>query len=91
MRKELLNPEHPELATALDALGALYLAEGKYDLADPLLNRATEIRERRLRPGHPDLATSLENYAALLQKTGRGAQASELERRAREIRLTKSE
>ncbi len=65
IREKALGPEHPDVATDLDALGDLYLDQGKYIDAEPLLNRALAIREIVIGPEHPRLATSLNTLAAL--------------------------
>jgi hypothetical protein len=57
-----------------DLLAALYLHQGRYDDADPLLNRSQPIREKALGPNHPDVALSLSNLGALyVNQQGRDA------------------
>ena len=46
-------------------MASLYMAQGKYKEAEPLLKRALEINENALGPEHPDTATSLNNLAVL--------------------------
>ncbi len=55
------------MATSLNNLAALYQAQARYALAEPLSERSLAIREKALGPEHPDVAQSLENYAALLR------------------------
>ena len=40
-------------------------AQGKYEQAESLYERALAIREQQLGPEHPDTATSLNNLAVL--------------------------
>ena len=44
--EKTLGPEHPGVATALNNLAALYLAQGKYAEAEPLYQRALAIWEK---------------------------------------------
>ena len=65
------GPDHPETATSLNNLAALYKAQGKYDLAEPLYKRALAINEKVLGPDHPETATSLNNLAELYKTQGK--------------------
>jgi tetratricopeptide (TPR) repeat protein len=78
----VLGPDHPDVATSLNNLAALYRAQGHYEEAAPLYQRALAIRERVLGPDHPDVATSLNNLAFLYQAQGRYAEAEPLYQRA---------
>ncbi len=57
----------------------LYLRQGRYEEAGPLLQRALTIRECALGHKHPDVAPVLRNYSDLLRKTNRVSEAEELE------------
>ena len=46
-------------------MASLYMAQGKYKEAEPLLKRALEIREKALGPEHPDTTARLNNLAVL--------------------------
>ena len=46
------------------------MAQGKYAEAEPLYQRALEIREKALGPEHPDVALSLNNLAMLYMPKG---------------------
>ena len=59
---------------------------GQYAEAEPLLQRALQIREKALGPEHPDVATSLNNLAVLYRAQGRYAEAEPLYQRALKIR-----
>ena len=58
--------------------------QGKYAEAQPLFEKALEIRRRLLTDDHPDTATSYDNVAANLNAQGKYIQAQPLyERRWR--------
>ena len=64
---EGLGPDHPDVATSLNNLAALYHDQGRYADAEPLYKRSLAIHEKSLGPDHPDVATSLNNLAELYQ------------------------
>ena len=49
----------------------LYYEQGKYEQAQPLLQRALAIREQQLGPDHPDTAQSLNSLAVLYYEQGK--------------------
>jgi len=65
MSERVLGSDHPQTATSLNNLAALFRAQGSYDAARPLLERALAISERVLGSDHPQTATSLNNLAGL--------------------------
>ena len=89
--EKALGPDHPQVATSLNSLAALYRNQGLYGDAEPLFKRSLAIVEKALGPEHPDVATSLENYADLQRKTGRDTEAAKLEARAKAIRAKLAE
>ena len=86
IRKKALGEEHPDYATSLNNLAALYHAMGAYDRAEPLYRQALEIRKKALGEEHPDYATSLNNLAELYHAIGTYDRAEPLYRQALEIR-----
>ena len=60
-------------------------AQGKYAQAQPLYEKALEIRRRLLTDDHPDTANSYNNVAANLNAQGKYAQAQPLYEKALEI------
>jgi tetratricopeptide (TPR) repeat protein len=68
-----------------DQAGALF-AQGKYAQAQPLFEKALEIRRRLLTDDHPDTATSYNNLAADLNVQAKYAAAEPLFGKALEIR-----
>ncbi|MBV8234437.1 MAG: tetratricopeptide repeat protein [Acidimicrobiia bacterium] len=82
LREQALGPDHPDTATCLHNLAALYDAQGRYAEAEPLRRRALAVHERALGPDHPATATSLNGLALLYDAQGRSAEAEPLYRRA---------
>ncbi|MGB7249260.1 MAG: tetratricopeptide repeat protein, partial [Phormidesmis sp.] len=70
-----LGDRHPDTATGLNNLAALYESQGRYGEAEPLYVQALEIRKAELGDRHPDTASSLFNLAALYYQTQRYQQA----------------
>ncbi|MEM8806568.1 MAG: tetratricopeptide repeat protein, partial [Cyanobacteria bacterium P01_G01_bin.38] len=60
--------------------------QGNYAEAEPLLQRALQIREQSLGDSHPDVAASLNNLAVLYYSQGNYAEAEPLYQRALQIR-----
>ena len=86
IREKALGKEHPEVASSLNNLAALYKATGRYAEAEPLYVRALQIREKALGKEHPHVAASLNNLAILYYATGRYAEAEPLY--VRSLRIT---
>ena len=82
MGEKTLGAEHPNVATRLNNLAALYWNQGKYTEAEPLYQRAIAIGEKTLGAEHPDLATRLNNLALLYANQGKYIKAEPLYQRA---------
>ncbi|MFO0934235.1 MAG: CHAT domain-containing tetratricopeptide repeat protein [Planctomycetota bacterium] len=82
IREEALGPDHPDVATSLNALAELLYERANSAEARPLLERALAIRERVLGRDHADLAPVLNNLATLLADAGEHAAARALYERA---------
>jgi CHAT domain-containing protein/Tfp pilus assembly protein PilF len=78
--------EDMEEAKRLTADAERLYAQGKYDQALPLAQRALAVREKALGPDHPDVATSLNDLAELYEAKGDYARAEPLHLRALAIR-----
>ncbi len=61
----MLGKEHPDVATNLNNLAALYDLQGNYAKAEGLYLRSLAIREKVLGTEHPNVASSLNGLAAL--------------------------
>ena len=62
-----LGPEHPDVASSLNNLAALYDLQGRYEDAEPLYQRVLGISEAQLGPEHPNTVTVRENLEMLQQ------------------------
>ena len=78
--------ELPEASSLLGEAGYFLRVHGQYAEAEPLIERALAISEKRLEPDHPDIAIRLNNLAQLYQAQGRYPEAEPLYQRARAIR-----
>ncbi|MCY7276218.1 MAG: CHAT domain-containing protein, partial [Phormidesmis sp. CAN_BIN44] len=68
--KTALGEKHPNVATSLNNLAALYSDQGRYRDAEPFYQQALSIRKAVLGEKHPDVAQSLNNLAALYSAQG---------------------
>src|SRR5207237_829177 len=57
------GPEHPSLAGTLINFGGSLSADGKYDQAIAVLERALAIKEKTVGPDHPHITSTLNNLA----------------------------
>ncbi|MBY0358710.1 MAG: tetratricopeptide repeat protein [Candidatus Obscuribacterales bacterium] len=62
---EKFGEEDHRLALSLNNLAAIYHAEGKYTMAEPLYQRALDLRVRIHGESHPDIALNHHNMAVL--------------------------
>ncbi len=83
--EQALGPDHPEVASLLQGLAALYYEQGKYAEAEPLFLRALHICEQALGPDHPQVAASLNGLAVLYKEQDEYAEAEPLYQRALRI------
>jgi tetratricopeptide (TPR) repeat protein len=60
--------EHPGLAIEINNLASLYTNQGKYEQAEPLLQRAFAIYKKTFGPHHPYTKSIQENYARFLEE-----------------------
>jgi len=67
-------------------MGVYLMSRAAYSDAEPLYQRALDIKEALLGNYHPDVATSLNNLGEVLQAQGKYAEAEPLYRRALDIR-----
>jgi tetratricopeptide (TPR) repeat protein len=86
IRERVLGADHPQTATSLNNLAALFKNQGAYAEARPLIERALAITKNILGPDHPQTASSLNNLALLLDIQGDHADALPLFEQALEIR-----
>jgi tetratricopeptide (TPR) repeat protein len=65
IRKRLLGEHHPDYATSLNNLAALYRSRGEYAEAEPLLRQARDVTKEALGEHHPDYGTTLSSLASV--------------------------
>ena len=65
IREKALGPDHPDVATSLNNLAALYFDQGRYADAEPLPTVVGDLRESA-GPDHPDVASFAEQSARSL-------------------------
>ena len=75
-----------EAGTLLNMTGCYLHERAQYAKAEPLFQRALQIREKALGPEHPDVANSLNNLAMLYHNQGRYTKVEPLYQRALQIR-----
>lgn len=91
IREQLLGsqtPMHPQLASGLAGLAALYQEMGQFDRAEPLHRRVLAAYEASLGPTHPAVATVLTNLAMIRALRDDPTEAESLFLRALQIRET---
>ena len=59
LRRQLLGPDHSDLAASLNLVGVSLIAQSRCEEAEGLLRESLAIRRRVFGRSHPDVATSL--------------------------------
>lgn len=77
--------KHPDVATSLDNIAAIYRVQKHYEKAKPLYYQALEIRQYLFGEEHPEVATSLNNLANLYSDEENYEEAKPLFLRALEV------
>src|SRR5262249_18131105 len=80
--EDLVGPDAPATASALNNLAVVYKYRGRYDRAEPLYQRARTILESTCGDDRTPLAQIYYNLAGLCHATGRFAAGEPLARRA---------
>lgn len=83
--EKTLGPQHPEMATALINLAAIYHAQQRYAAAEPLYRRALAIMEKNQPTQSSALAAGLKTFASMLRHMKRKGEAVVLEAQAKAI------
>jgi tetratricopeptide (TPR) repeat protein len=78
-RAARFGPQDPRLMTSLADLAALYKAQGDYQKAEPLYQRALAIGEEALGPHDPTVVACMQSYFAMRDR-GRGPAPAKVER-----------
>lgn len=79
--KKRSEPEHPDTANSLHNLAGLLHAQGDYDAALPLAERALAIFAKVLGAEHPNTKTCADGAAKVLDALGRADEAAALRAR----------
>ncbi len=82
MRRELLGPDHPDVAESLHNYAEVLSWRGELDQAEPMFREAVAIRRRALGAGHSDVAASLKNLAVNLTWQDKNEEAEPYYRQA---------
>jgi tetratricopeptide (TPR) repeat protein len=85
LRQRTLAPDHAALASSLENLGRLYLAEGKATRAEPLLRNSYEISAQTLGPDRGETLLRLDGLAQVLASEGKLAEAEALYRKVLDV------
>ena len=86
IQEQVLEPQHPNIATTLHDLALLYRIQGKYAQAEPLYLRAIELQKQVLGPNHASVATSLNDLAGLYRAQGKLVEADQFYQQALSLR-----
>jgi tetratricopeptide (TPR) repeat protein len=73
------------LPQTLNNLANCYRQQGKFKDAEPLYQRALEIKTKQVGPLSGDLIPVMDNYAKMLRASGREQEADKLDQKARAI------
>jgi tetratricopeptide (TPR) repeat protein len=73
--KRIRGDDHPNTLGSTNNLANLYVNQGRYDEAEPLLLEALETSKRVLGDDHPYTASTLYNLACLEVPLGNGTKA----------------
>jgi len=83
---KLRGPEHPDVATALNDLAAVFNSQDKLAEAEKLYRDALAMRQKLLGNQHADVASSLNDLAIVLEKQGRLKEAEAMHQEALTMR-----
>lgn len=86
MRKQTLEPTHPDIAQSLNDLAGVYHNQGNYAQAEPLYREALAIQEQAPQEQAPALARTLNNLALLYYSQQQYPEAEALYARALAVR-----
>jgi tetratricopeptide (TPR) repeat protein len=73
--RQALGEEHPDILPTMTNLGKVYLAQGKYDEAVRMLEKAANASRKVMPPGFFGTGITLQAYGAALAAVGRSAEA----------------
>jgi tetratricopeptide (TPR) repeat protein len=77
--------KNPDVAKRLNNIAELFVLEGKFAEAEPLLKRALMITKTTMGENHPRVATTMKLYAQVLRKMGKAKEAEKLDAKEKSI------
>jgi len=80
-----LNPDHPDIASLVSALGTAYTSKGDFASAEACLKTALENQRKNLVPGHPQLLATMMMLVNFYSETDQTAEALALQREILDI------
>jgi tetratricopeptide (TPR) repeat protein len=80
------KPSGGDTGKASLALAQLYVKDGKFSQAEPLMRRALLISESMNGPEHASVAPILDTFADVLERMNKASEAAKMRNRARTIR-----
>jgi len=83
---EQSDPQNPQIAATLNALGMVYATTGRLEEAQSTLQRSLDIRVKAYGPEHPEVAVSLESLALLHSQKGAFKEATMFGNRALQLK-----
>jgi len=87
-RQRIWGPDHPDTAYSLNNLGWIYLEQGSWQLAEPLLRKNLETTLKVSATPGPRYVSALANWGRLLEQKGDFAGAANAYDRALQILIT---
>ncbi len=85
IRRAVMSPDHPDVATGISNLGSVLYQQQRYAEAEKLYIEAVAIREKALGPEHPSVAFILNNLGTAVYSLGRNQEAEDHYRHAMNI------
>lgn len=86
IREKILEPNNPDVASAINMIAKIAYIQEDYAKAETLFEQAIAIREKSLAPDDPDLSESLRGLANVYHMQGKYSQATAQYQRALEIK-----
>jgi tetratricopeptide (TPR) repeat protein len=82
LRRETLGPDHADVASSIEDLGAVLIAKGDLEQAEQLVREALAIKRRALPADDPKIAVGLNNLGFLMWRKGNLGEAESMYREA---------
>jgi len=83
--EKTVGPEHEDVASCVQSVGATLAFQARYPEAEAMLRRALDLWTRLRGPDDPSVASALNTIGSVLERSGNPAEAKVLKARAQEI------